>query len=349
MAYNHYNISPLGHMNGMHPPPGEIPTGAGRGPRNLSTGYSGSTNQGQSFHQAVPDPQEPHGQDPQTNGQPALQGQTALGQRDPHANAKPAGTWHQFNGGFRPQLAADQESARPSRGIGPDCLLLTPRPEISHPYQLVPHHLHRQGRASPESHPERDIGTEQSPRLLLGSQELIMNTDQPDSYGHLDSYGTEAGLRFAQRKLGISDTTYNKFKVLFKLKPEEQLPIIAMMIHDHHSSPKTVAAVAQAAKPEISTLKSAKNHAYPSNFKVVLLSPDIEQYGRTIPGRRHISQNPVFKIQRLINSQGKPFWHANLPAGYNKKKSEALTSVLLEIWKTVKNEKGYFLKLVGFL
>ncbi|PLW15890.1 hypothetical protein PCANC_14271 [Puccinia coronata f. sp. avenae] len=319
MAYNHYNISPLGHMNGMHPPPGEIPTGAGRGPRNLSTGYSGSTNQGQSFHQAVPDPQEPHGQDPQTNGQPALQGQTGQ---------------ELLARGIPTQMPNPQEPGISSMvDSGPNWLLTRSQQDPPGALGLIAYCLH----------------LAQKFLIHTSSQELIMNTDQPDSYGHLDSYGTEAGLRFAQRKLGISDTTYNKFKVLFKLKPEEQLPIIAMMIHDHHSSPKTVAAVAQAAKPEISTLKSAKNHAYPSNFKVVLLSPDIEQYGRTIPGRRHISQNPVFKIQRLINSQGKPFWHANLPAGYNKKKSEALTSVLLEIWKTVKNEKGYFLKLVGFL
>jgi hypothetical protein len=48
-----------------------------------------------------------------------------------------------------------------------------------------------------------------------------MKTDQPDSYGQLDSYGTEARLRFAQRELGISDTTYNKFKVLFKVSCDE--------------------------------------------------------------------------------------------------------------------------------
>ncbi|PLW34535.1 hypothetical protein PCANC_19229 [Puccinia coronata f. sp. avenae] len=156
-----------------------------------------------------------------------------------------------------------------------------------------------------------------------------------NSYGQLDSYGTEARLRFAQRELGISDTTYNKFKVLFKLKPEEQLPIIALMIHDHHSSPTTVAAGAQAAIPEISTPKSAKNHAYPSDFKILS--------SMAVP---YLAAGILAKIQFSKYCQGKPFWHANLPAGYNKKESEALKSVISEIRKTVKNEKGYFPKLL---
>ncbi|PLW56976.1 hypothetical protein PCANC_02846 [Puccinia coronata f. sp. avenae] len=307
MAYNHYNISPLGHMNGMHPPPGEIPTVlATQGAPirdNLST-------KRYLIHRSL------------TVKTPKLMDNLRSKVKLLLARGIPT----QMPNPQEPGISSMVDS-------GPNWLLTRSQQDPPGALGLIAYCLH----------------LAQKFLIHTSSQELIMNTDQPDSYGHLDSYGTEARLRFAQRKLGISDTTYNKFKVLFKLKPEEQLPIIAMMIHDHHSSPKTVAAVAQAAKPEISTPKSAKNHAYPSNFKVVLLSPDIEQYGRTIPGRRHISQNPVFKIQRLINSQGKPFWHANLPAGYNKKKSEALTSVLLEIWKTVKNEKGYFLKLVGFL
>ncbi|PLW35545.1 hypothetical protein PCASD_14357 [Puccinia coronata f. sp. avenae] len=107
------------------------------------------------------------------------------------------------------------------------------------------------------------------------------------------------------------------------------------MIHDHHSSPTTVAAGAQAAIPEISTPKSAKNHAYPSDFKILS--------SMAVP---YLAAGILAKIQFSKYCQGKPFWHANLPAGYNKKESEALKSVISEIRKTVKNEKGYFPKLL---